>query len=61
MTDALILALLSRSKKLALLHQVYQVLLSAKAGVPTPVNIRGAKLNGDVYDLEGTLTKRPKT
>jgi hypothetical protein len=60
MTDVVILYALSRSKKLALLYQVYQTLLMAKTGVPTPLNIRGAKLSGDTYDLEGTLTKRVK-
>lgn len=59
MTDALILWALGRSKKLAGLATIYAVFLAAKTGMPTPVNIRGVRLDGDVYDLTGgTLLKR---
>lgn len=61
MTDALILLLLSRSKKLAGLAQIYAVFLQAKTGLPTPVEVKGIRLDGDVYDLTGgTLLKRPE-
>jgi len=59
MTDVLILYLLGRSKKLAPLASVWQAILAAKAsGDAVPVSARGIRLDGDIYDLFGTLRKR---
>jgi len=58
MSDALIIWALGRSKKLAPLLAVYQALQLAKYAGTTPVNAKGIKWDGDVYDLTGTLTKR---
>ena len=58
MSDALILLLLGRSRKLAGLAKVYEAFLLAKSGLPIPVNVNGIRIDGDTYDLTGTVTKR---
>lgn len=61
MTDAVILLLLSRSKKLRFLGDIYAAIQQAKSGQPVPKDIRGIKLDGEVYDwMGGTILKRAR-